>query len=65
MNLARIFECQRKNNDMSYDSKEELHFSWYLNELKKIGFVEEWQYQKPCFNLTRGENNVNKAHKMV
>lgn len=33
------------------DSKEEMYFSWYLDELVKHGFIESYQYQPKVFRL--------------
>lgn len=34
-----------------YASKEELYFSWYLDELKQAGYVEEYYYERDSFTL--------------
>jgi hypothetical protein len=35
---------------LPYESKEELYFSWYLNELKAAEMIQYWQYHpKPFF----------------
>lgn len=37
---------------MIYDSKEELYFSWYLDELCKAGYVSEYSFQPGSFVLS-------------
>ena len=37
-----------------FDSKEEIYFLWYLEELKKNGFVESYHYHPKSFDLTKG-----------
>lgn len=37
-----------------FDSKEEWYFSWYLEELKKKGYIDEWDAQSVTFELTGG-----------
>jgi hypothetical protein len=34
------------------DSKEEVHFSWWLNELHEAGYISDWQYQPRTFDLS-------------
>lgn len=36
----------------TYDSAEELHFSWFLDELQQSGFIKRWVYQPKPFPLT-------------
>ena len=36
-----------------YDSKEELYFSWWLDDAKKVGIVS-WHSHPKAFDLTRG-----------
>jgi len=33
------------------DSKENTYFSWYLDELKKAGYISEWIYEPKSYNL--------------
>jgi hypothetical protein len=35
----------------SYDSKEEVYFSWYLDDLKKHGFVTDYKHEPKSFTL--------------
>ena len=37
-----------------FDSNEELHFSWYLDELKSKGYIIEWSKVEKSFELTKG-----------
>ena len=37
---------------MEYKSKEELYFSFYLEELKEAGYVKSWGYEVSKFQLT-------------
>jgi len=39
------------NTDIEYESKEELYVSFYLDELKKAGFVTDWKYQPKTYQL--------------
>jgi len=39
-------------NCVEYDSKEEIYFSWYLDELFTAGYIAEYDYQPPSFNLS-------------
>lgn len=34
------------------DSKEEVHFSWWLDDLMKAGYVDDWTYQPQTFDLS-------------
>jgi hypothetical protein len=34
------------------DSKEEVYFSWWLDELQAAGFIRAWGYQSYSFNLS-------------
>lgn len=43
-----IYNCQK------YDSKEEVYFAWYLDELKEKGYVNSWHYHPKQFDLTLG-----------
>ncbi len=36
----------------SLDSKEEMYFSWYLDELQQHGFIESYEYQPKVFRIT-------------
>lgn len=38
------------------DSKEEVHFSWWLDELHFAGFIDDWEYQPEKFNLSPQAN---------
>ena len=40
-----------KNN---FDSKEELYFSWYLDELKRQRYINHWQRNETSYNLFGG-----------
>lgn len=37
-----------------FDSNEELYFSWYLDELKKAGYIVRWERNDISFQLTTG-----------
>lgn len=37
---------------MEYKSKEELYFSWWLDDLKSEGIIEAYQYEPNTFNLS-------------
>ncbi len=39
-------------NGISYDSKEEIYFLWYLDELKAAGFIDSFRYHPPSFLLS-------------
>lgn len=41
-------------NGQKYDSKEEVYFAWYLDELKEKGYVNFWHYHPKQFDLTMG-----------
>ena len=41
-------------NGQKYDSKEEIYFAWYLDELKEKGYVNSWHYHPKQFDLTMG-----------
>ena len=41
-------------NGEKFDSKEEIYFLWYLEELKQNGFVESYHYHPKSFDLTKG-----------
>lgn len=41
-------------NSQKYDSKEEVYFAWYLDELKEKGYVDSWHYHPKQFDLTMG-----------
>lgn len=43
-----------KYDDVKYDSKEEIYFAWYLDELKEKGYVNSWHYHPKQFDLTMG-----------
>lgn len=34
------------------DSKEEVYFSWWLNELLDAGFIVDWEYQSKTYTLS-------------
>jgi len=38
-------------NGISYDSKEEIYFSWYLDELFEAGYIDEYCRQPEPFSL--------------
>lgn len=42
-------------NCTPYDSKEEIYFSWYLDELFEGGYIAEYDYQPPAFDLSDRE----------
>jgi hypothetical protein len=48
-----------------YDSKEELYFTWWLDDAKKAGLVESWHSHPKQFDLTRGfyYNYIGKSTK--
>ena len=37
---------------MNYDSQEELYFSWYLDELKEVGYIENYEAQPESYVLS-------------
>jgi hypothetical protein len=39
-------------NIYNFKSKEEEYFSYYLDELKLAGYIDEWYYEKDTFNLS-------------
>lgn len=41
-----------KDDRYTYRSFIELYFSYYLNELKEAGFIEEWWYEVDTFKLS-------------
>lgn len=41
-----------KGTKYIYRSAEELHFSYYLDELKQSGFVEDYEYETTIFELS-------------
>ena len=41
-------------NGITFDSKEEVYFAWYLDELKEKGYVNSWHYHPKQFDLTMG-----------
>ena len=41
-----------KPEEIAYDSKEEVYFTWYLEELKAHGFIKKYQYQPKPFDIT-------------
>ena len=46
------------------DSKEEVYFSWWLDELLAAGYIESWAYHGRTFNLSdRVQYQVKKALK--
>jgi len=38
-------------SEITFDSKEETYFAWYLHELKEAGFILRWKYQPKPFKL--------------
>lgn len=38
--------------EVAFDSKEELYFSWYLEELMEAGYLKSWEYQPASFILS-------------
>jgi hypothetical protein len=36
---------------VDFQSKEEMYFSWYLDELKDAGYIKKWHYQFPTYPL--------------
>lgn len=49
-----------------FDSKEELHFSWYLDELKQAGYINTWERNGISYQLTSGlERDYIKPMKRV
>lgn len=42
------------SNKDKFQSNEELHFSWYLDELKAKGYIDEWKKNEQSFELTKG-----------
>lgn len=49
MEQQKLFDCKP-----DYDSKEELMFSYYLDELVKIGMIDAIEYQPESFDLFSG-----------
>ena len=43
----------KKNNAGTYESKEELWISYYLDELLKVGFILDWKYQPRTYTLSK------------
>lgn len=41
-------------NKKALESKEELYFSWWLNDLKKIGIVKSYTHNVTPFTITEG-----------
>jgi len=37
---------------IKFESAEELHFSWYIDELVQNGFIKRWKYQPEPFPLS-------------
>lgn len=56
----RLKKISKQDNDFliyngqKYDSKEEVYFAWYLDELKEKGYVNSWHYHPKQFDLTMG-----------
>lgn len=38
----------------TFDSKEELYFSWWLDQLKAKGYVNRWERNEASWSLTKG-----------
>jgi len=38
-------------SEITFDSKEEMYFAWYLHELQEGGFILRWKYQPKPFHL--------------
>lgn len=43
-----------KYDGVKYDSKEEIYFVWYLEELKQKGYINSYLYHPKKFDLTMG-----------
>ena len=43
-----------KYDGVKYDSKEEIYFVWYLEELKQKGYINSYLYHPKQFDLTMG-----------
>ena len=39
-----------------YRSKEELYFSWWLDELQSAGFIKSWSYELETFTLAKAKS---------
>ena len=48
---------------MEYKSKEELYFSWYLDELKEIGYIQEYEYEPESLSLSESISIKTKGKK--
>ena len=41
-----------KDQEIEFDSDEEMYFSWWLEELKELGYINKIEYQPEAFSLS-------------